>query len=141
MAVWTVLMALIVSVFAALPAGQPAPGCPLAPTPRLHPGMEAVVAPGLWGLNLRALPAVSTGVRAQIGAGRRMTVLSGPACNGKYRWLQVELPNGVRGWVAEGAWDGAYLVPATADGQPRALIDPLEWSCPDWLAARRCPLP
>jgi hypothetical protein len=138
--VWTVLMALIVSVFAVIPAVQPG-GCPQAPDPRLRPGMAAVVAPGLWGLNLRALPAVSTGVRAQIGAGQRMTVLTGPACNGAYQWWQVELPNGVRGWVAEGAWTGAYLVPATADGQPRALISPLEWSCPGWRSARRCPLP
>jgi hypothetical protein len=137
---WTVLLSFIVAVFAVVPAVQPA-ACPLAPAPRLHPGMAAVVAPELWGLNLRALPAVSTGVRAQIGAGQRMTVLAGPVCNGRYQWVQVELLNGVRGWLAEGSWDGAYVVPARADGQPRALVDPLDWSCPAWLPGRHCPLP
>jgi hypothetical protein len=101
--------------------------------------MQAVVAPGLWGLNLRALPAVSTGVRVQIGAGQRLTVLDGPSCNGHYQWFHVELPNGVSGWLAEGAWEGYYVLPAGPDGEPRAAVSPLDWSCPANLAARQCP--
>ncbi len=131
-----VAFALIVSLFAA-PPSQPG-GCPLAPAPRLRPGMQAVAAPGVWGLNLRALPAVSTGVRAQIGAGQRLTVLDGPSCNGHLHWYRVELPNGLSGWLAEGTWDGYYIVPARDDGTPRAPVSPDDWSCREQFDARRC---
>ena len=139
MPVWPVLAVLIVTVLSAQPA--PASGCPSAPASRLHPGMTAVVAPGLWGLNLRALPAVSTGVRAQIGAGQRMTILDGPACNGRYHWFRVELPNGVSGWLAEGTWQEYYLVPSTPEGVARSIVTPVEWSCRERFDPRRCPLP
>ena len=139
MPVWPVLAVLIVTVLSAQPA--PASGCPSAPASRLHPGMTAVVAPGLWGLNLRALPAVSTGVRAQVGAGQRMTILDGPACNGRYHWYRVELPNGVSGWLAEGTWQEYYLVPPPPQGLARALLTPVERSCRERCDPRRCPLP
>ncbi len=136
MPVLTILVALIVTVFAPSPA-QPSP-CPLAPAPRLRPGLEAVVAPGLWGLNLRALPAVSTGVRAQVGAGQRLTVLSGPSCNGHYRWWRIELPNGAGGWLAEGTWKEYYLIPVRPDGQARPQVSPAIWSCAGRFDPRRC---
>lgn len=138
MPVWFILATLIVTVLSATPA--PANRCPLAPAPRLHPGLTAVVAPGLWGLNLRALPALSTGVRVQISAGQRMTVLDGPSCNGHYQWYRVELPNGVSGWIAEGSWREYFLVPATTDGTARSLVSPAEWSCRERFDPRRCPL-
>ena len=140
MPVWTVALAFIVTLFAAPPA-QPGT-CPLAPAPRLRPGMEAVVAPGQWGLNLSALPAVSTGVRAQIGAGQRMTVLDGPSCNGHYRWFRVELPNGVSGWLAEGSWAEYYILPAS-DADPSApgpTVEPADWSCRERFDPRDCPV-
>lgn len=130
---------LIVALFAA-PPSQPA-GCPLAPAPRLRVGMEAVVAPGVWGLNLRALPAVSTGVRAQIGAGQRLTVLDGPSCNGHFHWFRVELANGPSGWLAEGSWNGYFVVPAQPDGTPRTLVSPVDWSCSGRFNTRRCVAP
>lgn len=139
MPLWSVLAALIVTVLSAAPAQTPV--CPLAPAPHLRPGMAAVVAPGLWGLNLRALPAVSTGVRAQVSSGQRMTVLDGPSCNGHYHWYRVELPNGVSGWIAEGSWDEYYVVPATPEGDPRPIPSPAEWSCRERFDTRRCPLP
>ena len=132
------LLILIVTLFAAPPAQ--AGSCPLAPAPRLHAGMRAVVAPGVWGLNLRALPAVSTGVRAQIGAGQRMAVLDGPSCNRQFHWFRVELPNGLTGWLAEGDWGGYFVVPANADGTPRAQVSPLDWSCGGRFDTRRCVL-
>lgn len=133
-----VMLTLIVTLFAAPPA-QPA-DCPLAPAPRLRAGMQAVVMPGVWGLNLRALPAISTGVRAQIGTGQRMTVLSGPSCNRQLRWFRVELPGGLTGWLAEGDWSGYFVAPANSDGTPRARVSPLDWSCGGRLDTRRCVL-
>lgn len=137
MPVWPVVAALIVTVLSVSPAQTHA--CPLVPAPRLRPGMEAVVAPGLWGLNLRALPAVSTGVRVQIGAGQRMIVLDGPSCNGRYQWFRVELPNGVTGWIAEGEWAGYYIMPATPEGAARSIVTPYDWSCREQFDGRRCP--
>jgi hypothetical protein len=131
-----VALMLIVSLFAA-PAAQPA-DCPLAPAPRLRVGMPAVVAPGVWGLNLRALPAVSTGVRAQLSAGQRLTITGGPSCNRQFRWFRVELPDGVGGWLAEASWSGYFVVPAREDGTPRQLVSPLDWSCAGRFDSRRC---
>jgi hypothetical protein len=50
----------------------------------------------------------------------------------------VELPNGVGGWLAEGSWNGYFVVPARADGTPRRLVSPAQWSCGSRFDARRC---
>lgn len=131
-----------------LAAQQAAPGCPTAPTTRLHIGTEdapfvAVVAPGLGPLNMRALPAVSTGVELQLYGGNRVRVVGGPSCNGGYSWWRVENVNGRRGWIAEGNWTRYFLLPAheydrmAANPQARALT-PTEASCPRWRP-HRCP--
>lgn len=121
------------------------PSCPNTPAPRLHIGGEAVVAPGLGPLNMRALPAVSTGVEVQLYGGNRLTVVGGPSCNGGYTWWRVENVNGRRGWIAEGDWEGYFLLPArdydrlVANPNARA-ITPLEATCPAWRP-RVCPVP
>jgi uncharacterized protein YgiM (DUF1202 family) len=111
-----------------------AAACPHAPRTRLRAGMEAVVAPGIGVLNLRALPAVDTGIETQISAGMQMTVLSGPSCNGNINWWRVELLSGRRGWVAEGTWEQYFVIPTRDVEHPR---NPVDYSCPP-ITLTRC---
>ncbi len=100
-----------------------AEACRFAPPPRLQPGASAVVAPGVGLLNLRALPALDTGVSVQLYSGNTLTVLGGPSCNGRINWWRVESANGTRGWVAEGTWAQYFVVPADdAQNPPRPLV-------------------
>ncbi len=85
-------------------------------------------------LNVRALPAVGTRIRARITRGTRLIVLDGPSCNRALHWYRVELPNGQRGWVAEGVWSAYYLM---LEGETRPP-SPFDWSCP-LRGARICP--
>jgi hypothetical protein len=103
---------------------------------------EAVVAPGIGPLNMRALPAVSTGIEVQLYAGNRVRVIGGPSCNGRLRWWRVENVNGTRGWVAEGNWERYFLIPATeydrVTGQPNQRpLTPYEATCS--RRPRACP--
>ncbi|MBZ0293449.1 MAG: SH3 domain-containing protein [Anaerolineae bacterium] len=86
--------------------------CPEAPPPRLLPGMEGVVAPGMVGLHLRSLPAIGTGTVASMNAGTPFTVISGPSCNGGYNWWRVRISGDRIGWAAEATWAEYYLTPA-----------------------------
>lgn len=112
-----------------------ADACTNAPAPRLRVGMEAVVAPNIGPLNLRALPAVSTGVGVQLYSGNQLTVLSGPSCNGHFNWWRVETANGQRGWVAEGTWQTYWVVPAR---DSERQVNPLNWSCLPRFDTRKC---
>jgi SH3-like domain-containing protein len=105
--------------------------CPSAPASIIGVEMEVIVAPGIGTLNVRALPARDTGVVSRVSAGVRLRAISEASCNGHYLWRRVELANGTRGWVAEGDWDGYYLIPADA----RRVPAPFSWTCPP---ARRC---
>lgn len=112
--------------------GEP---CSNAPVPRLHEGIEAIVAPNVGPLNMRALPAVSTGIEVQLYSGTALVVLSGPSCNGDYNWWRVEAQNGSRGWVAEGEWDRYWIVSLQDVESP---VDPLQWTCLSRFALRGC---
>lgn len=114
-----------------------ADACPHAPAPRLTIGETAVVAAGIDHLNLRALPAVDTGIEVVLRTGMELTVLAGPSCNGSYNWWRVELPNGTRGWVAEGSWEQYYVLPSDERERP---VKPFQWSCPRF-AQRWCRVP
>lgn len=119
----TLLILLIVSSIAK-PALADA--CLHAPAPRLRVGGEAVVAAGVGPLNVRALPAVDTGISVQVYGGNKLTVIGGPSCNGLYTWWRVESANGSRGWVAEGTWKQYFVVPLEdAEAPP----DPFEGGC------------
>ncbi|MDX2160926.1 MAG: SH3 domain-containing protein [bacterium] len=108
--------------------------CPVAPSPRLRPGMAALVTAD--GLNLRALPAVDTGVNGRLYGGARLTVLSGPSCNGHLNWWRVETENGQRGWAAEGTWEATYIIPAGRAGV--RVPTPVEWTCLPAFRDRLC---
>ncbi len=101
-----------------------ADACLGAPMPRLHVGGEAVVA--IDGLNLRALPAVETGVVVRLYHNHRLSVIGGPSCNGLYTWWRVETASGLRGWIAEGTPDQYYVVPLEDADQPPT---PFEAAC------------
>jgi len=131
---WIGLWAIVYCFAAVMPASAVA--CTLAPDSLLRPGMAAVVAPNVGRLNVRALPAVETGIRAQLYSGAALKIVDGPSCNGGYNWWHVELPNGTRGWVAEGTWDVYYIIPAGMTRPPH----PFERTCPPRLP-RRCILP
>ena len=88
-----------------------ADACSGAPPPRLRPEMAGVVAPGLQGLRLRALPALGAGTVVTMNAGTPFTVLSGPSCNSGYNWWRVQISGGRSGWVAEATWDTYYIQP------------------------------
>jgi hypothetical protein len=109
--------------------------CLMAPMPRLHIGMTVIVSPSIGQLNLRSLPAVSTGIENTLYAGNRLLVLTEQSCNRHFHWFRVEqIATGIRGWVAEGTWETFYVIPES-DGD-RVLL-PIEWSCPPWFA-REC---
>ncbi len=108
--------------------------CATAPAARLHIGMQARVI--VDSLNLRALPAVDTGVNGRLYSGNIVTVIGGASCNGHKQWWRVETVNGVRGWVAEGTWEAFYLIPEHAADQPAPT--PLEWSCGMRFHTRVC---
>lgn len=129
----TLLILLLLSGFA-YPAF--AKDCPAAPRTRLWIGAPVVVNVGQ--VNLRALPAVSTGIRQTLYRGNALTVIDGPSCNGFYQWWRVETGGGRRGWVAEGDWEVYYLTPAR-DSQ--RIPTPLEWSCLPEFDNRLCPTP
>ncbi|MEP7292782.1 MAG: SH3 domain-containing protein [Chloroflexota bacterium] len=103
-----------------------ADACLQAPAPRLRVGGEAVVAEGVDRLNMRALPAVDTGVRVQLYSGNTLSVIGGPSCNGLYTWWRVESANGSRGWVAEATWDQYFVVPIEDAAEPPT---PFEGAC------------
>ena len=131
------LIVLILTI-CATPNSTRADACPNGPAARLRPGLAVIISPRINRLNLRALPAVDTGIVALLSPRTPMTVLSGPSCNGGYNWWRVELASGVRGWVAEGTWDDYFVIPAREAEHP---ADPFEWTCPAWLPAKRCRVP
>jgi hypothetical protein len=110
--------------------------CPLAPFTRLYPAGVAVVAPGIRQLNLRALPALTTGIERQLAQGAALTLIGGPVCNNAFVWWRVELADGARGWAAEANWRLFFLAPVHAS----STLTPLDWSC-QARPPRICPLP
>lgn len=124
------MIALMASPFAVMAQASPG-GCELAPAARLHVGDEVVVSPEIGQVNLRSLPAVSTGIETALYQGNRLTILAGPSCNRHFLWWRVETASGRRGWVAEGTWERYYLVPAREfDAYPaRDLVSPVEYAC------------
>ena len=130
-----ILLCLVVLANIHLAHADPAlESCPLAPSARLRVGMTAVVYAD--GLNLRALPAVDTGINAQLYNGNVLTVIGGSSCNGHYRWWRVETVNGRRGWIAEGTWETFYVIPQARQDVP--VPTPLEWSCLPQFRVRLC---
>jgi len=139
------LIAFAMCLFGLLPAAAQTNSsvCQLAPAPRLHEGMIVIVSPQIGQLNLRALPAVDTGIETALYQGNQLTVLAGPSCNGHYFWWRVETANGRRGWVAEGSWERYYLITADeAAAVPPRYVDPVEYACPERRPIlRRCLIP
>jgi uncharacterized protein YgiM (DUF1202 family) len=122
----TRLALLILLVLASVAKPVFADACLHAPAPRLSAGIDAVISRGAGRLNLRALPALDTGINVQLYAGNRVTVLGGPSCNGLYNWWRVETQNGARGWVAEGTWEAYFVIPFEEYEAPPT---PFEWAC------------
>ena len=125
-----VLLQLILLILALYATPKPAfadatrAACLVAPPPRLSVDSEAVVVANQ--LNMRALPSAGTGITAKLYLGTRLTVISGPSCNGVYTWWRVETSTGMRGWVAEGTWEEYYVVPAADAEEPPT---PFEAAC------------
>jgi hypothetical protein len=91
-------------------------GCPQSPAPRLAPGMQARVTPGLPN-RLRVGPGTNYETVSQIPAGGVFTVLSGPQC-GPEGWSYWRVQYGSTiGWTAEGD-GGTYW------------LEPLGWNTP-----------
>jgi uncharacterized protein YgiM (DUF1202 family) len=132
----SITLLLLLSIFAS-PAF--AKDCLPAPRTRLWIGANVVVNVGQ--VNMRALPAVSTGIRQTLYQGNTLTVIDGPSCNSRYHWWRVETASGRRGWVAEGDWDVYYLIPARDLERERHIPTPLEWSCLPEFDNRPCPEP
>lgn len=133
-----VMIVLILAIFAN-PFGLRAAfadACLHAPAPILAEGDAAIVAPNLGPLNLRLLPAVSTGIAAQLYGGSRVTVIGQPSCNGEYTWLRVEVPGGRSGWIAQGDWNSYWLLPA--DMAAEDVPTPFEFSCMMAFSAQHC---
>jgi hypothetical protein len=72
---------------------------PIQHAPQLYaPGQQVQV---IYVLNLRLNPTnEDENVIGELSQGQQLTILSGPVQAVGYDWYEVELPNGVRGWVA-----------------------------------------
>jgi hypothetical protein len=138
---WTALILLMLALFATSGPARALDACVHAPRSRLAPGMVAAVAPGLGPVNVRAFPAVNTGIRAQLYGGNRVTILSGPSCNGQLNWWRVETRSGVRGWMAEGTWNRYWLIPQRDIDLNRPALSPFDWSCPVRHTVGHCFVP
>ncbi len=85
-------------------------GCPLSPAPRLAPGMQAQVTPGLPN-RLRVGPGTNYETITQIPAGGVFTVLTGPQC-GPEGWSYWRVQYGTTiGWTAEGEGSTYWIQP------------------------------
>ncbi|HML23129.1 MAG TPA: hypothetical protein PKD09_15860 [Aggregatilinea sp.] len=106
----------------------------IAPLLVLHPtrvqaqsGCDGLIAPRLtiggsgrvtspFGVSLKNVPATGAGGATEIEAlatDTVFTVLDGPQCNQDYVWWQIQLPNGVTGWAAEGNATDYFVEPTT----------------------------
>jgi hypothetical protein len=98
-------------------------GCPKSPLPRLGPGMQAKVTPGLPN-RLRAGPGTNYTTISQIPAGGVFTVLSGPQC-GPEGWSYWRVQYGTTiGWTAEGDGSTYWLEPVSWTPQPLSIPTP-----------------
>lgn len=128
--IWSTLILLMLALFANSAPAHALDACAHAPRTRLAVGLDAVVAAGLGPINVRAFPAVSTGIQAQLYGGNRVTIISGPSCNGNLNWWRVTTRSGARGWMAEGTWEEYWLIPQRDLDRGRDTPNPFEWSCP-----------
>lgn len=85
--------------------GSPNGVCPNAPA-RLEPGVLALANDAL---NVRSGPGTSNQVQRQLSYGSLVSVISGPVCNGGWRWWEIG-DSGWSGWSAEVGSDGVYLL-------------------------------
>jgi len=117
-----------------------ADACLDAPPARFTPGMDGVVAPGVNGLRLRALPAVGAGTVGSLNSGTRFTVISGPSCNGGYNWWRVDVVGAGTGWVAEADWSQYFIAPEAP--APARTLSPVAvfWARIGFVLLRYAPL-
>ncbi|MBN1681179.1 MAG: hypothetical protein JW966_12910 [Anaerolineae bacterium] len=101
-----------------LPASAPTHAqdpCAGLVTPRLEPGGYARIMSG-YGLSLKNQPMTTAAGASEVALvpfGTAAVVLDGPRCNLGYVWWQVQLPNELTGWAAEGDSADYFLEPYT----------------------------
>ncbi|MEP7285522.1 MAG: SH3 domain-containing protein [Chloroflexota bacterium] len=90
--------------------------CPGTPSTRLLIGMRAHVTPVpveqyLSPLRVRQMPSKQGVEVMQLGLNDQFLVVAGPACADGYLWWQINVDNGVNGWVAEGTTASYFVEP------------------------------
>lgn len=60
---------------------------------------------------IRKQPTTSGKIVGRIPEGTRFLIVGGHNCSDGYTWWNIELPNGTRGWMAEGKGGSYYLEP------------------------------
>ncbi len=60
---------------------------------------------------IRKLPTTSSDIVGRLPEGTRFLIIGEHKCNDGYTWWQIEIPNGSRGWMAEGKGGTYYLEP------------------------------
>lgn len=60
---------------------------------------------------IRKSPTTSSAIVGRLPEGTRFLIIGGYKCNDGYTWWQIEIPNGSRGWMAEGKGGIYYLEP------------------------------
>lgn len=60
---------------------------------------------------IRKQPTTSSDIIGRIPEGTRFLIVGGHKCSDGYTWWNIELPNGTRGWMAEGKKGTYYLEP------------------------------
>jgi uncharacterized protein YraI len=130
------LALVVMTVFASAASAQGdlpgATGCGYAPMPRLLPGEQARVTPGLPNV-LRSQPyrGGASAIVGEIPAGAVFTVLAGYAaqCSNGMWWYYVSY-NNVAGWTPEGSENGVYWT-EPLNGEPLPPVpEPMPEGCP-----------
>lgn len=76
--------------------------CPSAPRQRLEVGKFAMICTKLDQVRLRVEPGIIGKFLQGIYPDVTVKVIGGPKCANNWSWWQVELKDGVKGWLAEG---------------------------------------
>jgi serine/threonine protein kinase/uncharacterized protein YgiM (DUF1202 family) len=113
---------------------EPTP-TPVPPTTRLELGMDAEVAAGMFGIELRTGPDRRVAVLQVLQDGARVSIIGGPIESEGVFWWQVRTESGREGWIVETLDGETVLLPGAPVEPTEIVVD----ACPGALPPRLSP--
>lgn len=88
--------------------------CPSAPLQRMVVGQRGYVCTVSDSVSLREEPGRSSSKITALTTGVYFTVIGGPSCADDWSWWQIQIDDGITGWISEGGdnIDPYYICPA-----------------------------